>query len=88
MGQLSGKSVIITGASRGIGAAAAEAMAGEGAAVLLLARSAGGDHRDRDPAAATPRAGRGDDLRRRRVQARWHAAVARADEVFWGGSTR
>jgi NAD(P)-dependent dehydrogenase (short-subunit alcohol dehydrogenase family) len=40
MGQLSGKSVILTGASRGIGAAAAQAMAEEGAAILLLARSA------------------------------------------------
>jgi NAD(P)-dependent dehydrogenase (short-subunit alcohol dehydrogenase family) len=42
MGQLSGKSVIVTGASRGIGAATAEAMAAEGAAVLLLARSSDG----------------------------------------------
>jgi NAD(P)-dependent dehydrogenase (short-subunit alcohol dehydrogenase family) len=41
MGQLSGKSIVITGASRGIGAATAEAMAAEGAAVFLLARSAG-----------------------------------------------
>lgn len=39
MGRLSGKSVIVTGASRGIGAAAAEAMAAEGAQVLLLART-------------------------------------------------
>jgi NAD(P)-dependent dehydrogenase (short-subunit alcohol dehydrogenase family) len=42
MGLLSGKAVIITGASRGIGAVAAEAMAAEGAAVLLLARGADG----------------------------------------------
>lgn len=42
MGKLSGKTVVITGASRGIGAAAAEAMAEEGAALLLLARSAEG----------------------------------------------
>lgn len=42
MGKLSGKAVVITGASRGIGAAAAEAMAVEGASVLLLARSAEG----------------------------------------------
>jgi NAD(P)-dependent dehydrogenase (short-subunit alcohol dehydrogenase family) len=42
MGRLSGKSVIVTGASRGIGAATAEAMVAEGAAVLLLARSAEG----------------------------------------------
>ncbi len=42
MGELSGKSVIVTGASRGIGAAAAEALVAEGASVLLLARSADG----------------------------------------------
>jgi NAD(P)-dependent dehydrogenase (short-subunit alcohol dehydrogenase family) len=42
MALLAGRSVIITGASRGIGAAAAEAMAAEGAALLLLARSAEG----------------------------------------------
>jgi NAD(P)-dependent dehydrogenase (short-subunit alcohol dehydrogenase family) len=41
VGLLSGKSVILTGASRGIGAAAAEAMAAEGATLLLLARTAG-----------------------------------------------
>jgi NAD(P)-dependent dehydrogenase (short-subunit alcohol dehydrogenase family) len=40
MGRLSGKTVVITGASRGIGAAAAEAMAAEGASLMLLARSA------------------------------------------------
>jgi len=40
MGKLSGKTVVITGASRGIGAAAAEAMAEDGAQLLLLARSA------------------------------------------------
>jgi NAD(P)-dependent dehydrogenase (short-subunit alcohol dehydrogenase family) len=38
MGVLSGKAAIITGAGRGIGAATAEAMVAEGAAVLLLAR--------------------------------------------------
>ena len=48
---LAGKTVIITGASRGIGAAAAEAMAAEGAALMLLARSAGDDRRARDAAA-------------------------------------
>jgi NAD(P)-dependent dehydrogenase (short-subunit alcohol dehydrogenase family) len=36
---LKGKLVLITGASRGIGAAAARAFAGEGASVALLARS-------------------------------------------------
>ena len=40
MGRLQGKSVIVTGASRGIGAAAAAAMAAEGALLTLLARSA------------------------------------------------
>jgi NAD(P)-dependent dehydrogenase (short-subunit alcohol dehydrogenase family) len=40
MGLLSGKTVIVTGASRGIGAAAAEAMAAEGASLMLLARGA------------------------------------------------
>lgn len=42
MGALTDKSVVLTGASRGIGAAAAEAMAAEGASLLLLARSAEG----------------------------------------------
>jgi NAD(P)-dependent dehydrogenase (short-subunit alcohol dehydrogenase family) len=41
-GVLAGKTIVITGASRGIGAAAAEAMAAEGAALLLLARSSEG----------------------------------------------
>ncbi len=39
MGVLTGKVAIITGASRGIGAATARAMAAEGAALLLLART-------------------------------------------------
>lgn len=39
MGVLTGKVAIITGASRGIGAATARAMAAEGATLLLLARS-------------------------------------------------
>lgn len=38
-GLLAGKVIVITGAGRGIGAAAAEAMAAEGARLLLLARS-------------------------------------------------
>lgn len=38
---LSGKTVLITGASRGIGAATARAFAAEGAAVVAMARSAG-----------------------------------------------
>ncbi len=39
MGLLTGKTVLITGASRGIGAAAAVAMAAEGARLMLLARN-------------------------------------------------
>lgn len=39
MSELSGKTIMITGASRGIGAAAARAFAAEGANVALLARS-------------------------------------------------
>lgn len=39
MADLDGKSAIITGASRGIGAATAEELAARGASVLLLARS-------------------------------------------------
>ena len=41
MGRFSGQAVIVTGASRGIGAATARAFAREGAQVLLTARSAG-----------------------------------------------
>ena len=41
IGLLTGKVVFITGASRGIGAAAARLFAREGAAVVLAARSAG-----------------------------------------------
>ena len=42
MSLLAGKSIVITGAGRGIGAATAEAMAAEGASLLLLARKAEG----------------------------------------------
>lgn len=40
MSELAGKAAIITGASRGIGAAAAQALAAQGVAVVLAARSA------------------------------------------------
>jgi NAD(P)-dependent dehydrogenase (short-subunit alcohol dehydrogenase family) len=81
MGRLSGKSVIVTGASRGIGAATAEAMAAEGAAVLLLARSAEGITRLATrlrKAGAQAEAMTCDVAEYSQVQ----AAVARAHEAF------
>jgi hypothetical protein len=45
MGQLEGKVAIVTGASRGIGAAAAFVLAKAGAAVMLVARATEGGHR-------------------------------------------
>jgi NAD(P)-dependent dehydrogenase (short-subunit alcohol dehydrogenase family) len=53
MGILDGKAIIVTGASRGIGAAAAEALAGAGARLMLAAR-------DGDKAAAVAKAIGGD----------------------------
>jgi NAD(P)-dependent dehydrogenase (short-subunit alcohol dehydrogenase family) len=44
LGLLAGKVVFITGASRGIGAAAARLFAAEGAAVVLAARGASALH--------------------------------------------
>jgi NAD(P)-dependent dehydrogenase (short-subunit alcohol dehydrogenase family) len=54
MSSLSGKVIIVTGASRGIGAAAAAALARAGACVMLTARDVG---RTEEVAAAITRAG-------------------------------
>jgi NAD(P)-dependent dehydrogenase (short-subunit alcohol dehydrogenase family) len=81
MGQLAGRSVILTGASRGIGAAAAEALAAEGAAVLLLARSSEGI----TALATRLRKGGGQAEAMTCDVAEWsqvQAAVARAHEAF------
>jgi NAD(P)-dependent dehydrogenase (short-subunit alcohol dehydrogenase family) len=81
MGQLSGKSVILTGASRGIGAAAAEALVAAGASVLLLARSAEGI----TALATRLRKGGGQAEAMTCDVAEWsqvQAAVARAHEAF------
>ena len=58
MGSLSGKVIIVTGASRGIGAAAAVALAREGAAVMLTARDGATGRRGGATASTTPAAGR------------------------------
>ncbi|MEE2036845.1 SDR family oxidoreductase [Nocardiopsis sp. CT-R113] len=80
IGLLSGKVVFITGASRGIGAAAARLFASEGAAVVLAARSS--DALDRIVTELRADGGVADavplDLADR---ASIHAAVARVEEL-------
>ncbi|HEX2080496.1 MAG TPA: glucose 1-dehydrogenase [Longimicrobium sp.] len=78
--RLSGKTALVTGAARGIGAAAARAMAAEGARVLLT------DIRDDEGGETARQIGRAAEYRRLDVrdEADWAAAV---DDVLarWGG---
>ncbi|MBW3570295.1 MAG: glucose 1-dehydrogenase [Gemmatimonadetes bacterium] len=78
--RLSGKAALVTGAARGIGAAAARAMAAEGARVLLT------DVRDPEGSAVAREIGGGAAYRRLDVrdEADWAAAV---DDALarWGG---
>ena len=80
---LDGKTVLITGASRGIGEAAARAFAAAGARVMLLARSA-----DRIAEIAGEISAAGGTARARACDVARHvdmaAAVAEAGEVFGG----
>lgn len=52
MNQLDGQTAVVTGASRGIGSAVAEMLAGEGAQVVMVARSRADLDRRRDEIAA------------------------------------
>lgn len=78
--RLSGKTALVTGAARGIGAAAARALAAEGARVLLT------DVRDDEGGETARQIGGAAEYRRLdvREEADWAAAV---DEVLarWGG---
>ncbi|HEU0299719.1 MAG TPA: glucose 1-dehydrogenase [Longimicrobium sp.] len=78
--RLSGKTALVTGAARGIGAAAARALAAEGARVLLT------DIRDDEGGETTRQIGVAAEYRRLdvREEADWIAAI---DEVLarWGG---
>ncbi|RKQ86151.1 NAD(P)-dependent dehydrogenase (short-subunit alcohol dehydrogenase family) [Solirubrobacter pauli] len=92
-GLLAGKVVLITGASRGIGAAAAELFAHEGAAVVLAARSTDA----LDAVVATVRAAGGtadavpmdlaDPASIRAALDRVHALHGRLDGAFNNGAT-
>ncbi|MEV8020732.1 SDR family oxidoreductase [Streptomyces sp. NPDC086554] len=79
-GMLDGKTVMITGASSGIGAAAARLFAGEGAAVVLMARRADRLHRlveEIADAGGTAHAVPGDVVREEDVRHAVAAAVER-----------
>ena len=67
MAELAGKVVIVTGASRGIGAAAAEALAAAGAAVMLAARDGRAGRRGGRQDRSGRRQGRSAGLRCRRL---------------------
>jgi NAD(P)-dependent dehydrogenase (short-subunit alcohol dehydrogenase family) len=78
MARLDGKVAIITGASRGIGAAAARAFAAEGACVVLVARDAAATARVAQEIGPAALAQPGDVAE----PAAMEAAVARAHESF------